>query len=259
MGFERWVKTWIIDYASVSEIYWALDGDEIDLAKAPRRAFDSEQEKQTVQHLFARYNDTRDWTPELDHELDKIAEARMKRHPLRYYLVLPAARIADMWLRPRAEMLGQDDDRWWEVKRHPQASAIAVVLGAVNLFYVSGAAVVAALLLWHKQNPEHRQGVGGQKKITFPWSPPTTSTARYWGLLLGWVLARSLFLGTMGNPEPRYTLECYPVVIVFAAALAAGVSERRLPVAANRSCGTGCGNARTTTRSPDDSRPCRPS
>jgi hypothetical protein len=38
------------------------------------------------------------------------------------------------------------------------------------------------------------------------------------GLLLTFVLLRSAFLGTLENPEPRYTLEMYPVVIVLAAA-----------------------------------------
>ena len=37
------------------------------------------------------------------------------------------------------------------------------------------------------------------------------------GLLLGFVMLRSIFLGTLENPEPRYTLECYPVVIILAA------------------------------------------
>jgi hypothetical protein len=37
------------------------------------------------------------------------------------------------------------------------------------------------------------------------------------GLLLGFVALRSIFLGTLENPEPRYTLECYPVVIILAA------------------------------------------
>ncbi len=36
------------------------------------------------------------------------------------------------------------------------------------------------------------------------------------GLLLTFVILRSLFLGTLENPEPRYTLECYPVVIFLA-------------------------------------------
>jgi hypothetical protein len=45
------------------------------------------------------------------------------------------------------------------------------------------------------------------------------SGVRYAGLLVGFVVLRSLFLGTLENPEPRYTLECYPVVIFFASLL----------------------------------------
>jgi len=33
------------------------------------------------------------------------------------------------------------------------------------------------------------------------------------------VILRSVFLGTLENPEPRYTLECYPVVIFLASTL----------------------------------------
>ena len=29
-GFNRWVKTWIVDYVSVEEIYWNVPGDKID-------------------------------------------------------------------------------------------------------------------------------------------------------------------------------------------------------------------------------------
>jgi hypothetical protein len=46
------------------------------------------------------------------------------------------------------------------------------------------------------------------------------------GLLVLFVALRSLFLGTLENPEPRYTLECYPVVIVVASALFIGKSHR---------------------------------
>ena len=219
LGFERWAKTWIVDYASVSEVYWPLDGDELDLTKVPRRAFDSSQEEQAVQGLFARYNETREWTPELDHDLDKIAEARIQRHPLRYYVLLPAVRIGDMWLRPRTEMLWQNDDRWWELKRHPLDSAVAMALGAVNLFYVGGALLGAGWLFRPARNQNQWQSARGQSNDTDSWFPPNISTTPTWGLLFGWVLARSLFLGTMGNPEPRYTLESYPVVILLAAAL----------------------------------------
>jgi len=39
----------------------------------------------------------------------------------------------------------------------------------------------------------------------------------FFGLLLAFLVLRSVFLGTLENPEPRYTLECYPVVIILAA------------------------------------------
>jgi hypothetical protein len=46
------------------------------------------------------------------------------------------------------------------------------------------------------------------------------------GPLLLFVIVRSGFLGTLENPEPRYTLEIYPILIVFAAA-AFGASQLR--------------------------------
>src|SRR5581483_677609 len=44
-GFNHWVKTWIIDYASVEELYWPVPGSAIDAEKLPSRAFDSEQQQ----------------------------------------------------------------------------------------------------------------------------------------------------------------------------------------------------------------------
>ena len=37
-------------------------------------------------------------------------------------------------------------------------------------------------------------------------------------MLIAFVLARSAFLGTLENPEPRYTLEMFPVVLALASA-----------------------------------------
>jgi hypothetical protein len=41
------------------------------------------------------------------------------------------------------------------------------------------------------------------------------------------VILRSAFLGTLENPEPRYVLEMYPVVIILAAAFFADPSLSR--------------------------------
>jgi 4-amino-4-deoxy-L-arabinose transferase-like glycosyltransferase len=189
-GFNRWTKTWIADYTSVQEIYWKAPGDAMDVTRLPRRAFDSAWQRQETEQLFADYNQDHDMTPELDARFAALAEARIHAALLRYYVRLPAMRIADMWLRPRTELL-PSDPRWWEFDDEAPWLAVSLVFGLVNLAYV--AAAVAGLL-------RSRELFG-------------------MGLFVLFLVLRSLFLGTLENPEPRYTLECYPVVILFAAAL----------------------------------------
>lgn len=192
-GFNRWVKTWIADYASVEEIYWLVPGDKIDAAKLPARAFDTRLQREATLALIADYNQNQDLTRDLDVRFGQLAAERIQSRPVRYYLTLPALRITDMWMRPRTELL-PPDVRWWEFNDDPKSSAMAVAFGVINLAYV-GIALVGVI---HKR-----------------------STIRYAGLLLSFVILRSLFLGTLENPEPRYTLECYPVVIVLATVMIA--------------------------------------
>jgi 4-amino-4-deoxy-L-arabinose transferase-like glycosyltransferase len=197
LGFNRWVKTWIVDYASVEEIYWAVPGEAIDASKLPTRAFDSDAQRERTEHLITDYNRALHVTPDLDMRFASLAAQRISDKPLRYYLWLPMIRIADMWLRPRTELL-PSDTRWWEFDDDPKWSMLAVALGVVGMLYL--AAAFAGLA--------------------------RTKFTGVLALLLAFVILRSVFLGTLENPEPRYTLECYPVVIVLAAAFFAG-SERR--------------------------------
>ena len=197
VGFNRWIKTWIAEYTSVQEIYWRVPDDAIDVTRLPQRAFDSPGQRQQTAQLFADYNHDHDLTPELDAQFTALAAARIRSSPLRYYVWLPIARIADMWLRPRTELL-PSDPRWWEFDDEPTWLAVSIVFGIINLACVGAAA--AGLL--------RSRDVAGV------------------GLFVLFLLLRSLFLGTLENPEPRYTLECYPVVIVLAAALFVGKSRR---------------------------------
>jgi len=197
VGFNRWTKTWIADYTSVQEIYWSVPGSAIDVTRLPRRAFDSQPQQQETAQLLADYNLDHDVTPELDARFAALAAARIHAAPMRYYMWLPALRIADMWLRPRTELL-PSDPRWWEFNDDGVWLAVSIGFGLLNLAYV--AAAVAGLLRWREF-----YGVG---------------------LFVTFLLLRSLFLGTLENPEPRYTLECYPVIILAAAALFIGKSHR---------------------------------
>jgi 4-amino-4-deoxy-L-arabinose transferase-like glycosyltransferase len=191
-GFNRWIKTWLVDYVSVDDIYWHVPGDPLEIGKLPPRAFDSADERVQTEHLFSSYNATCDpvcrITAELDSQFAGLAAQRIRAAPLRYYVGLPLARVADMWLRPRTEALPLDS-HWWRFRRDPRDSLMGVLLGAINLAYL-----VAAL-------------IGGTRK--------RVACA---GLFILWIALRCAFLATLENPEPRYTLECLPVVCVFAAA-----------------------------------------
>ena len=189
-GFNRWVKTWIADYVSVQEIYWNVPGADIDVTRLPRRAFDSEQQKAQTAQLFADYNRDHDMTTELDARFAALAAERAHAAPLRYYVWLPAVRIADMWLRPRTELF-PSDPRWWEFNDDGRWLAVSLGFGLINLAYV---ALAAAGLV------RSREFFGI-------------------GLFVLFLVLRSVFLGSLENPEPRYTLECYPVVIVLGSAL----------------------------------------
>ena len=193
MGFNHWVKTWIADYTSVEEVYWAVPGGKLDAGQLPSRAFDTPQQQKETADLIGDYNQVLHMSPELDQGFEAIAATRIHAHPARYYFWLPALRVLDMWLRPRTEML-PSDSRWWEFDDELRWLVVAIAFGVINLFYV-----LAAIAGWFR-----------------------CRKAEWLGLLILFVVVRSAFLGTLENPEPRYTLEMYPIVIVLAAAALAG-------------------------------------
>ena len=143
MGFNHWTKTWIADYSSVEEIYWAVPGSEIDAEKLPSRAFDNPQQRRDTAELISDYNRLLHASPELDGRFEAIARDRIRESPIRNYIWLPILRIADMWLRPRTEIL-PSDSRWWEFNDEPKGSVIAVTFGAINLLYI----LLAVLLVF---------------------------------------------------------------------------------------------------------------
>jgi hypothetical protein len=192
LGFYRWMRTWSVEYASTGNVFWSVGADNIDLDDMPQAAFDSPQQREQTAELLDQYNRGHSISPELDNRFAALAAERIRSHPLRYYLVVPMLRAVDMVLRPRTEAF-YIDVYWWRWSEHPGQTLLAVLLGLINLGYV-GLAAWAFL------------------RGRVPWA---------W-MLGGYLVLRCLLLATMENPEPRYTLECFPIVIVAAgAALAA--------------------------------------
>ena len=203
-GFNRWTKTWIVDFISVMNVYWNVsaegNGETVKIGNVPPRAYDNAAQRQHTEELFAQYNKELTLTPEMDRDFAQLAEERIRAHPVRYYAALPLARLADMWMRPRTEMLNLQLD-WWNWQDVPQESAASMGLALLDIFYI--AAALASL----------------RRK------------SRASAVLWLFILCRSALLATLPNPEPRYTLECFPALLMLAGAALASDERAKVVLA----------------------------
>jgi hypothetical protein len=198
LGWERWVKTWCLDYISTYQIYWNVPGDVLDVKELPARAFDSPEQYAQTAALASDYSaNGMDFTSEIDAGFARLAEERITAHPLRYYLWLPLGRVADMWLRPRVENLPIDLD-WWVYAHHYAETRFSWSWAALNALYLLLAAVGLVM------------------------------RPRFWLAMLAYMLLRSAMLLSVAAPEARYTLECFPMLFALG-----GVALYRL---VNRVC-----------------------
>jgi hypothetical protein len=195
LGWERWVKSWCLDFASTYEIYWSVPGDALDMSKLPSRAFDSPAQHAETAALAADYNASLDITPALDARFGKLAGERIAVHPLRSALWLPLGRMADMWLRPRIENLPVDLD-WWNYKRHHAETRFSWAYAGLNAVYLLLG--FAGLCLW----------------------------PRFWRPMLAYFALRSALLMTIEAPEARYTLECFPMLFALGGVAACAIWEK---------------------------------
>ncbi len=199
VGFNRWYRTWAVEYVSTEQVYWKYNGDEIAVEDLPGRAFDSAEQRAETAALLEDYNVATTATPALDARFEALARARIGVHPWRYFLGLPVARVVNMALRPRTEMLALPV-KWWQGRGHGWGSVMAGVYGLVNLGYFG----LAGVGLWR-------------------WRAVQRDREVVWAML-GTVVLRIVLLLTLDNSEPRYTLEFFPVLVV----LGSGVWVRSL-------------------------------
>jgi hypothetical protein len=202
-GFQRWYRTWGVEFASTENVYWNYDGAPIAIADLPDRAFDSNAQYAATEALLADYNETDNPTVALDRRFDVIAEERIHADPLRYYAVLPVARVINMMFRPRTEMLPVPAEWWKFAAPDKGADAFALGYAGLNVAFFG----LAAITIWRRRTwQEHRPLV---------WA------------MIATIVMRSALLLTLDNSEDRYTLEFYPVLIVLAAAAVSRLTSSR--------------------------------
>lgn len=236
-GYQLWVRTWLDDDRYIAPFLWSLDTDPIDVDDLPPYAFDSDNEKKRVATLLEAYNNAQDtepepaatpsaspsptaqpeeeenedegseaensttqdqaaveMTPEIDAAFGQLARDRISRHPLHYYVILPLTRARTMWFDTHSQYwpfegtLLPFEDLDYE---HHQQIWLPLFAGLTALYMLLGLA--GAWLLWESRN----------------------SGTRRWLLLV--VLAigfRLILFSSLENPEPRYVVEFFPILLV---------------------------------------------
>ena len=207
VGFNHWYRSWAIEFASTAEVAWPYDDRLIDVATIPPRAYfpgcslrprtgTGELRDRTVA-VLNDYNDESSATSELDARFAELANQRIKAAPICYYVLLPIARVLNMALRPRTEMMRTIPLEWWQWGRHRAETAFAAAYAALNLAYLVLAG--AGFLAWR------RRGWLGAREIA-------------WAMAAS-ILLRCAALLSLDISEPRFTLEFFPVLFVWAGAL----------------------------------------
>jgi len=209
-GFGHWYGSWAIDFAATDEVCWPMDGDRVEFFNLPRRAFAastpaaSQDMRLRTAALLDDYNATLTLTPALDNRFAALGDELIHVHPVQYYFGLHIARVLDMALRPRTEMMPVADE-WWRWREHRAQSAFALLYAALNLAFF--ALAFAGFRVWKRNN-------------WMSFNPPGQRGYRelVWAMAASVVLRAALLL-FIDNSEPRYTLEFFPVFFIWIGAL----------------------------------------
>lgn len=191
-GFFDWTRTWMVKFGDAYRVTWKLSTAPILVEDLPPSAFDSEAERAKVASLLSQYNAGWNMTPLLDYEFGQLARERRARQPVRNYLFIPVERAFMIWFTPRVELLPYTGNLWppgeaW----HNNSTDFSVTagLGALNVLLIA----VAAAGLWR-----WRTHAG----VVF---------------LAVFLVIRTAFLTQLHTVEPRYVIECMPVLYALAA------------------------------------------
>jgi 4-amino-4-deoxy-L-arabinose transferase-like glycosyltransferase len=230
-GYLLWVRTWLDDQRYVAPALWAMDMRQMRISDFPDKAFDSDEERDRVAALLNKYNhpdeeqppadeeddeseeeqpepeDTNvEMTPEIDAGFAQFGRERVAHSRLRYDVLLPLKRAMTIWFDTHSqyypfngELLPLED---LDYDIHQQYW-LPLFAGLTAMYSFLG--VIGGWLLWRSQD----------------------DNARRWLLMAALLIFLRLgFFATLENPEPRYTVEIFPFLILVVAAGLATVLDR---------------------------------
>ena len=177
----------------------------VDEADAGSQSEDSDAPDETSESEDT-LNQYVEMTPDIDAGFARIAQERIKRHPLRYFILLPVKRGLSLWFDTHSEYYPFEgellplEDLDYEI--HQQ---IWLPLFALLTFLYTSLGVAGSYILWRNQSD---------------------AMARTWLLLAGTMICfRLAFFSTLENPEPRYVVEIFPFLSILGGMAASRITN----------------------------------
>ncbi len=201
-GYLKWLRTWITDETYFSNVYppaFHIGTAYFDPNQLPDSAFDSPEEYRRVLTLIAQYNQSQLFTPAISDAFAQIANERITRAPVRFFITLPVRRTASMWLTGFAVR---------QPTNHGGIFRILPVVSPTVLLLIRILSVLPII-------------IGGILGFALLCQRSALVT-----LLLLTVLLRTTFMAYHYAPETRYIVEAYPPMIAACGVATAALWQR---------------------------------
>jgi 4-amino-4-deoxy-L-arabinose transferase-like glycosyltransferase len=210
LGYYAWCTTWLWTYQDVVLYLFPLETENLPTGPLPAGSYESAAEQQVIREILIGHNQEDNYLdPKSDKVLESIADEHRRKHPLRFYILLPFLRSLTMWCAPRTEILELEGrllpvSEAWE--NDPVDFSMSLFMFSINAIYVVLGILGAISNLSRTRSFEGTEYLG-----CFT--------------LLAIILIRTSFLAFFAYPEPRYILEAYPDLIILGAFWLARVSK----------------------------------
>ena len=142
LGFQRWYRTWAIDFASTEEVYWNYNSAPIEIGDLPGRAFDSNDQYAQTAAILTDYNRGTTQPGRWTRVLKLWQGSASTTTPSVTTSLCPSARLLNMLFRLRR--LLEVALEWWRWREYPGQLFIATGFAALNLGYF----VLGGVGLW---------------------------------------------------------------------------------------------------------------
>jgi hypothetical protein len=143
-------------------------------------------------------------TAEIDAGFAQIANERKANHPFRYYFITPFKRARYLWFTTHSQYYPFSGEMYYKTFDKDTHQEFWLPLFTALTWFYTILGFAGLFVLW-----KH------------------TETRRWLVLLAFLILPRFIYLATLQNPEPRYVVEFFPLVLAVSALAIATVKIKR--------------------------------